>query len=194
MLKLKKGCSVPFPEKLCEQFEVRENRLIANVGTDKIMDMLIKFIDMHNEPLFFILEIPTNANEEKENCDTLHKDVFYIDGCTQEKMKEILDIAGELLIDDGMNCFGIGCHYSKEEILFEKYNVVTIFSKNSEKYEEFFKAHNISKTSNLITAWQTFSKEHYGECEICTVDNKDIYSLPEKLKQYGIYFAERRED
>ena len=60
MLKLKKYCSVPFPEKLFEQYEVQDNMIIANVGTDKVMDMMLKFIGMHDEWLFFILEIPTN--------------------------------------------------------------------------------------------------------------------------------------
>ena len=198
MLKLKKYCSVPFPEKLFEQYEVQDNMIIANVGTDKVMDMMLKFIGMHDEWLFFILEIPTNLNDEpKDEAGKLtarHKDVYYIDGCSQNEIKSILSDVGELLIEDGMNCFGFGGHESKEEILFGKYNVMTIYTQTPEKYEEFFKDYNINKTNNLLTAWQTFSDEHYGECSLCETNETDIYSIPEQYAKCGMYFAERRED
>lgn len=38
-----KNCSVPFPEKIREQYEVQKNRIIANIGTDKIRDMMLSF-------------------------------------------------------------------------------------------------------------------------------------------------------
>ena len=92
-----------------------------------------------------------------------------------------------------MNCFGFGCHESKEEILFDQYNVMTIFTRESEKYDDFFEAYGIAKTDKLITAWKTFSDEHYGECRQLTIGNRDIYSISEEYKKYGMYFAERRE-
>ncbi len=198
MLKMKKCCFVPFPEKLDEQYEVKENMIIANVGTDKIKGMMNDFIDMHNEWLFFILEIPTNWNDEpKDEQGELiarHKDVYYIDGCTQEKAQNILSDVGDLLIEDGMNTFGFGGHESKEEIVFGKYNVLTIFSKNIEKYEAFLQSYGIHKTDSLITAWNTFSHKNYGQCELYKVGGRDIYSIPEKYEKEGIYLAERRED
>ena len=36
MLKMKKACQVPLAEKLFEEYEIRENHIIANVGVDKI--------------------------------------------------------------------------------------------------------------------------------------------------------------
>lgn len=198
MLKMKKCCSVPFPEKLSEQYEVKENMIIANVGTDKIMEMLLEFIDMHDEWLFFILEIPTNWNDEPKTESgeliTRHKDIYYIDGCNRTKAKSILADAGALLIEDGMSCFGFGGHESKEEILFGRYNVMTIFTRNPEKYGAFFENRNITRTDALLTAWQTFSDENYGECELYKIDDRDIYSIPEDYKKYGMYLAERRED
>lgn len=198
MLQMKKGCSVPFPEKLSEQYEILENRIIANVGTDKIKDMMCAFIDMHDEWLFFVLEIPTNWNDEPkdENGELMgrHKDVYYIDGCNQKKAKGILSNIGDLLIDDGMNCFGFGGHESKEEILFKKYNVMTIYTQKPEKYENFLQKYNITKSDDLVTAWATFSDEYYGESEKYEIDGKDIYSIPEDYKKHGMYFAERRED
>ena len=198
MFQMKKCCSVPFPENLSEQYEIIENSIVANVGTDKIKNMILEFIDMHDEWLFFILEIPTNWNDEPkdENGELMgrHKDVYYIDGCSQEKAKSILSNIGDLLIDDGMNCFGFGGHESDEEILFEKYNVMTVYTHNPEKYEAFLENYNITKTDNLVTAWDTFSEEHYGESEIYEIEGKNIYSIPENYKEYGMYFAERREE
>ncbi|MGN0455059.1 MAG: hypothetical protein ACI4G1_07810 [Ruminococcus sp.] len=49
MFQTKKCCSVPFPEKLSEQYEILENMIVANVGTDKIKNMILEFIDMHDE-------------------------------------------------------------------------------------------------------------------------------------------------
>ena len=197
MLKMKKGCSAPFPERLYEQYEVKENMIVANVGTDKIKDMMLDFIDMHDEWLFFILEIPTSLKDEpkdeKGELIGMHKDVYYIDGCSQKKAKSLLLDSGKLLIDDGMNCFCFGCHKSKEEILFDQYNVMTIFTREPEKYDDFFEAYGIAKTDKLITAWKTFSDEHYGECRQLTIGNRDIYSISEEYKKYGMYFAERRE-
>ena len=195
---MKKGCYVPFPEKLKEQYEVRENMIVANVGTDKVKDMLYDFIATHKEWLFFILEIPTNWNDEPKNEQgeliVRHKDVYYIDACTQEKANNILSDIGELLIEDGMNLFGFGGHESKEEILFDKYNVLLIYTKNREKYEKFLQSYNIEKTDKLITAWDTFSSENYGQCELYEMGDRNIYSIVEEHKNYGLYFAERREE
>lgn len=197
MLKIKKGCSVPFPEKVSEQYEVKDNRFIANVGTDKIKDIFRDFVDMHNEWLFFILEIPTNWNDEpkdeKGELIARHKDVYYIDGCNQEKAKRILSDVGDLLIEDGMSTFGFGGHESKDEMLFERYNVLEIYTRNIERYEELLQFYNINKTDKLITAWNTFSSEFFGQCELYKIGDRDIYSIVEEYKKDGMYFAERRE-
>lgn len=67
MLKLRKGCKVPFNEKLFEGYERNGNIIYANVGADKIIAVLTHFISIHNEPLFFILELPTKLDEENQN-------------------------------------------------------------------------------------------------------------------------------
>ncbi len=197
MLKLKNCCKVPFPEKLVEQYEVNNNAIYANIGTDKIKNILLDFIEMHNEWLFFILEIPTKWDDEPKddsgNPIGIHKDVYYIDGCTQDKAKSILLDIGDLLIDDGMSSFGFGCHNSKEEIIFDKYNLLVIYTDKPEQYEYMFSTYDIPKTDNLITAWSTFDVDNYGECKLNVIDDKDIYSIPAEYENQGMYFAERRE-
>ncbi len=198
MLKLKKGCSVPYPEKLKEGYEILENQIVANVSVDKIEEIMQHFICTHDEPLFFILEIPSNQKDEHEIMpgvvETLHKDVYYIDGCKMEEALVILMRSGKLLIDDGLCAFGFGGHISNDEIMFGKYNVTTVFSKDISKFDGFFEQHEIHKTDDLTTAWDTFSHEHYGKCELVAIDEQDVYSIPEQYSEWGIYKAEQRED
>lgn len=196
MLNMKKGCTVPFPEKLKEEYQVGENRLTANVGADKLKEVLEHFLSMYEEPVFFILELPTNANDEERGAggeiNELHKDVYYIDGLSAKDALLLLKREGELLIHDGISQFGFGGHETGDEIMVCSYNVVIIFSGNTGKYKGFFEAHGINETKELITAWDTFSRENPGSCSVFAEEGRDIYSIPELYKDKGMYLAERR--
>ena len=198
MLKLRKGCKVPFPERLSEGYEHMDFGIVANVGADKIRSVLEHFIAIWDEKIFFILELPSALKDEVEIRPGVlaakHKDVYYIDGCTAEKALTILAKTADLLINDGMSTFGFGCHESKDEILIGYYNVVSIYTSNKERYDGFFEAHEINQVETLLTAWDTFSQETPGESEIVVTDGKRVYDIPEMFKDWGIYFAERREE
>ncbi len=196
VLKLRKGAKVPFNEKLYEGYERKENYIYANVDTDKIIDVLNHFIVIHEEPLFFILELPTQLDNEKiiqpNIIECLHKDVYYIDGCSQEEALTILLRIGEILVNDGLCSFGFGGHQSNNEIMVGKYNLVSIFEKKQGYFDDFFEVHDIQPVKQLITAWDTFTKECPGESERVVTDGKDIYDIPEMFKDWGIYLAEQR--
>ena len=198
MLNLRKGCRVPFPDKLSEGYMLTDHQITANFSADKIKEVMEHFIRIHDEPVFFILELPSKREDETEIkpgvVEKLHKDVYYIDGCTKEKALMILSRVGELMINDGMCSFGFGCHYSSDEIMFGKYNATTIFSRNIEQYEGFLAEHKIPETDDLITAWNTFTQDHPGCSERVEAEGKDVYSIPEQLAEWGIYKAEQRED
>lgn len=119
------------------------------------------FICTHQEPVFFIVELPSKQDKETEVShgivNELHKDVYYIDGCSKEEALDILNRVGKMLIDDGLSAFGFGGHESQDEIMFGKYNVATL-SQSISKYPHFFEEHNIAKNDNLVLAWDTFSK------------------------------------
>ncbi len=197
-LKLKAGCKVERPEMLFEGFEVTGNQINANVSVDKIESVMQHFIVMHDEPLFFILEIPTLLSDETEIGDgvikTRHRDVYYIDGCTQEAALTIMFRVGELLFNDGLSAFGYGGHESGDEIMFGKYNVLTVFSRDIEAYADFFEPHGIEQTEKLVTAWDTFSRVHPGVSERYEADGKTVFDIPAQFKDWGMYFAERREE
>lgn len=198
MLQLRKGSEVPFPDKLSEGYEYNEPCFTANVNADKIERMIAHFILVHNEPLFFILELPSMQDDETEIrpgvVETLHKDVYYIDGCTQEKASTILRKTADLMINDGMCAFGFGCHQSHDEIMVGKYNVVSLYTQHRKKYDGFFEKHQIEAVENLITAWDTFTQESPGKSAIVYTDGKSVYDIPVMLQDWGIYLAEKRED
>ena len=193
-LKMRAGCAVPFPEKLFESYTPGENRIFANVSADKLGDMMTGFIRMHEEPLFFILELPTNANDEHDLSEAQHNDVYYIDALDSKNAERILETAGELLYADGLAMFGFGCHESGDEIMSVKYNEIIVFSKEIEKYYSLFKTHDIPRTEKLVTAWDTFSYENPGKCFAVNINGKMVYDIPEMFKDWGIYLAERRND
>lgn len=197
-LKLKAGSSITSKAILYEGYQKDINSITANIGIDKIEGVMQHFIAMHKEPIFFILELPAKQNDETEIApgmvDKLHKDIYYIDGCTQEEAFTILIRVGDLLYNDGLSSFGFGCHESGDEILFGKYNVLTIYSQEISKYDEFFAAHDIDKTENLITAWNTFTDETPGISEKYEVDGKTVFDIPDQFKEWGMYFAEQREE
>lgn len=198
VLKFKAGSRISSTQKLYEGYEVGENHITANVGIDKIEKVMQHFIVMHDEPQFFILELPANLADETEVAPGvvrgLHKDIYYIDGCSREEALAIMGRVGNLLFNDGMSAFGYGGHESGDEIMFGKYNVLTIYSQNIEKYTDFFETHEIDKTDNLITAWDTFSQEYPGTSERYELDGKTVYDIPTQFEEWGMYLAEQREE
>jgi len=197
MIELKECCRVPFPEKLFEQYEVSDAYITANVNTSKVMDMMKRFIESHKEEyLFFILEMPTNLKDEPKaedgTVENLSTDVYFIDGLDTERALSVLNSLGSFLIRDGLNTFGFGGHSSNEEILFGKYNVMTIYTKAADKYHKLFEDFSIEQTDNLVTAWETFDSVHFGEC--CRYEpesGKTIFDIPEEFREYGMYLYER---
>lgn len=198
MLEMINGCTVPDAEKLSEQYKTEEYWIRANVNASKIEEIFQHFIAMQTERIFFILELPANEEDEKRlrksNFDPMHKDIYYIDGLFNEQALFLLMRYGELLINDGLCQFGFGSHDGSAEIMLEKYNIMTIWTREMEQYRNFFDAHDIHITDNYISAWDTFSTESAGESFSIKVNGISVYDLPSELKEWGIYLAETRED
>lgn len=198
MLEMIRGCKVPQAEQLTEQYEREEYGLTANVNASKIERVFQHFIGMQQGKLFFILELPTSEQDEcrLRTSDTvpLHKDIYYIDGLNAEQASSILIRHGELLIHDGLCQFGFGAHDGLAELMLWKYNVMTLWTKETERYKDFFEAHDIFRADHCVTAWNTFTPEAPGESNSIEIEGKSVFDLPQELADYGIYFAERRED
>ena len=197
MLNLVKGHQASLVENLFESFtKLTEHHLMANVHAEKILEVFQHFIVIHDEPLFFILELPVSIDREKVIAKNIiketHKDVYYIDGCSREECLALLIRYGDLLINDGLSKFGFGGHKSHDEIMLDSYNVVTIYSKELSKFNDFFEPHDIQFVEELVTAWKTFSKTSPGISEIYESNGKTVYDLPTELSEWGIYLAETR--
>lgn len=197
MLNLVKVHQVSLVESLFESFtKLTEHHLMANVHAKKILEVFQHFIAIHDEPLFFILELPVSIDREKVIAKNIikesHKDVYYIDGCSREECLVLLIRYGDLLINDGLSKFGFGGHKSHDEIMLDSYNVVTIYSEELSKFNDFFEPHNIQFVEELVTAWKTFSKTSPGISEIYESNEKTVYDSPEELAEWGIYLSETR--
>ena len=198
MLNMVKGCRINDPSILYEGYERIVYGFVSNVNAEKIQSLLESFILLHNEYCFVIIEVPTNAKEEtalaSDGTHSLHKDIYYLDGLTPERAVEFLRVFGEWFVHDGMSSFGIGVHSGANEIILGKYNIVTVYTKTPKMYNNFFEAHGIHKVPALKTAWDYFTQDTPGDSFLYEHKGKNIYDLVEHLKQYGLYFAERRED
>lgn len=198
MLNMIKGCKVHDPSLLFEGFEQTESGFTANVNAEKIQPLMESFIRLHNELCFVILEVPTNAKVEAalrgDHTSPMHIDVYYLDGLTPDSAVSFLNAYSEWLVHDGLSSFGIGIHSGANEIMAGKYNVVSIYTHQKQKYRSLFAAHDIPEVAELKTAWDFFTRETPGDSFSYQHKGHDIYDIVEHLKQYGLYFAERREE
>ena len=197
-MKMKAGSKVHPSVRLYEGYEADGSGFTANVGVDKIEDIMQHFIVLHDEPIFFILELPCRADQETPIrpgvVEKMHKDVYYIDGCSREEALTILLRVGDILYNDGISSFGFGGHESGDEIMFGKYNVLTVYTQAPDAYPAFFEAHEIPRVSGLVTAWDTFSAATPGKSICYEAKGQSVYDIPEQFKDWGMYLAERREE
>lgn len=197
MLQMTKGCYVPLADRLCEQYSEKDGFFTANINADRIEKLFREYISMQNDKLFFILELPVNESEEKKlrksASDPMHKDVYYMDFLTTKEAAELLDCYGDLLINDGISCFGFGCHDNRSEIMRNKYNEITVWTDEPKKYHKLMQKY-ASLTESCMTAWETFSENTAGESISIELDGICVYDLPERLKDMGLYLAEQREE
>ena len=52
MIELKSCCRVPIPEKLFEQYQLFENRIVANINASKIAAMMWRFLGSITRTIF----------------------------------------------------------------------------------------------------------------------------------------------
>lgn len=199
MLELVKGHKVSQQEKLSEGYtQTSDKYWMANVDAKNILDVFQHFIVLHEEPLFFILELPVDADREKPLAPYIlretHSDVYYIDGCSREECLTLLIRYGDLLINDGMSKSGFGGHDSQDEIMLDKYNLMHLYSLHLDELHDFFELHDINYVEQLVTAWDTFTPESPGISVLYEVAGKTVYDLPEELADWGIYRAETKVD
>lgn len=195
-----KGARINNADILNEEYMISDNWIIANINADKILKVINEFVDIQKDPLFLIIEVPTNIDNEKikdNGIYQIHKDVYYLDNISISYAKELLRAFGNLFINDGMAQIGIGNHSTGAEIITDKYNVVLVYNGRDdvEKYIDLLNMNKVKQVETLITARNYFTESNPGECNFITEDGKTVYDVIDILiKDAGLYFAERRVD
>jgi hypothetical protein len=199
MLNFKKGAYVPKSEKIFEQYVFNgENYTRANINIENIAAIFEAFIKAHQEPLFLILETPATSQQEAElrqrDEDAFHKNVYYLDDWQQDDCLAFLEKYGELVFNDGFITIGFGGHVSHHEILWGKYNVMTLYTSDEVWLDSLMAQHGIPEVEKLVTAWDTFSLQKGGISTLYEVEGMSFYDLIKILETKGLYYAETREE
>ena len=186
------GMTIPFPEKIQEQFQVYEGQSIqANISFEKLKFLLTEFYQSLPEPLFFVLQLPLSIKEERQlGYDKIsHQEVCYLDGQTRNQIDSILNSYGEILLEDGISQFAIASHVNHEEIFIQKYKLTDLYSPSPRRFIPLLQRYGLTETDHLVTPWDTFSRKAPGECRRISIDGVDVYTIAERLKQQGLYRA-----
>ena len=179
------GVTIPFPDKIQEQFQVYEgNSIYANISFEKLRPILSEFYHSLPEPLFFVLQLPLFMHEERKMGDrnTFHQEVCYLDGQTKSQIDDINEKYGQILLEDGMSQFAVASHVNNEEIFIQKYKLTAFYSSSPRRFIPFLQRYGLTETDNLITVWNTFSQETPGECRRVSINGFDVYDVAEQLK------------
>jgi len=200
MLQMIKGARVNGTNRLFQNYMLSENQITANVDADNILKVIGNFIDMNPDEYFFLfIEVPANLSDEpvteEGHIETLHKDLYYLDGISADAARQMIDAYSEILVNDGLSAFGIG-KQNGEEIGKYKYNTMILYSpEDPMKYRSIFEKEKIVRTDMLVSAWTLISPSNPGECRRYTDSSgHNIYDVVEKLTSLGLYKAETRED
>lgn len=186
------GVTIPFPEKIQEQFQVYEGQSIqADISFEKLKFLLTEFYQSLPEPLFFVLQLPLSIQEERQlgYDKILHQEVCYLDGQTRNQIDSILNSYGEILLEDGISQFAIASHVNHEEIFIQKYKLTDLYSPSPRRFIPLLQRYGLTETDHLVTPWDTFSRKAPGECRRISIDGVDVYTIAERLKQQGLYRA-----
>lgn len=129
MFQTASGVSLPFPEKLRNEYQTHPCFVQLTPSYEKIQPLLLDFIAQLEEPLFVVLEMPVNREEEellrKQDTDPFHKKACYLDGQSQEQVLHIIAQYGEILLNDGLSQFAVASHVTGDEFFIQKYKRLT---------------------------------------------------------------------
>lgn len=198
-----KGASINSDIELSEGYAIFDEMITANVNAEKILGVIENFLKKNeNESLFLFIEVPANLDDEVVSetfedggvaIETPHNYVYYLDGISAKAIKDLLDIFGEILVNDGLSAFGVG-NPKGDEVGKYKYNVMRVYGGDVSRYTDIFECLGIKRTEKLMIAWETFSLKTPGISEkYVDSEGRDIYNIVEVLTESGLYKAETRE-
>lgn len=169
----------------------------VNVSADRVDTVFRRLSSEVSDPGFLLLEVGTHESVEKtlrkSPTDPLHKDVYYLDSLTHERLLRILDRHVEVLVHDGGINFGFGGSSGVDEVFVGSYKIVYIYSDAPEKYVHALDDLGFKREPQIKTVWDNFTQQSPGSRQVLDVE-PTIWDVIEELKETGLYFAERRDD
>lgn len=181
--RLTEGVCAKVNDKLISAYCETENGFDALLSAELIEPFVTRAIELLDEPAFFFLELPKNADEE----DIENYDIYYLDNCTLPVIRAIMKRYGELLVQDGISRFGFGAHDSGVEIYLQSYQQVSIYYPEKTKAADIFEELGAAKTDKLVTLWDDFSQEDPGISVRVELNGESVFDIPENLKSAGMY-------
>lgn len=169
----------------------------VNVSAERIDAVFRQLVCEVAEPGFLVLEVGTHASVEvtlrKSEADPFHKDVFYLDGLTHQRLGDILDRHGDLLIQDGGIHFGFGSRHGVDEVFVGPYKIVYVYADAPQKFAAALDTLEYPREPRIRTVWSNFTRDAPGSRRVLTDVPTTIWDVIEELKGEGLYFAERRD-
>ena len=205
VFKLVKGCEAGSLEGIHEGYSVDAAKgysvFTINVSAENIPTVLLRLVEEIRGPVFFLIEVGTHRDEEakprKKDSDPFHKDVYYLDGLSPEKARDIFVRYRDVLVDDGGVTFGIGSHGKppfQDEVFVGPYKVLYVYASEPGKYTNALEKLGFRKEAKIKTVWDTFTTDTPGKRNVLTGAKTTIWQMIEELTKEGLYLAERRED
>ncbi len=191
------GVTIPFPDKIQEEFKVYDGKSIyANISFEKLKPILTEFY--HSLPnlyfLYFSFLFSCMKNERWETATPFIKMYAILTDRQKVRLTILLrntekEKYGKILLEDGMSQFAVASHVNNEEIFIQKYKLTAFYSSSPRRFIPFLQRYGLTETDNLITVWNTFSQETPGECRLVSINGFDVYDVAEQLKKQGLYRA-----
>lgn len=193
MLEFVKGSKIKDSKGLKDGYSIEQDENLkyirANVSANKILKLIYDFVDRQKDRdrLFLFFEVPCNLKDEivvketkKDGIGIIketHNDVYYLDGISKVEAKKILEPVSDVLINDGLVSFGVGNHFTEEEIGKYQYNEMFLYFKD-ENYKDIFENNDILEDNDLVSPWDIINENNPGESEKYTDENgRDIYDV-----------------
>ncbi|MDE6149059.1 MAG: hypothetical protein K2F81_03055 [Ruminococcus sp.] len=195
--KLVQGVDADNIENVHSAYSIDENGIYSVLSAEIYEEAVSKLVEKLVEPVFFFLEIPCSAEEEKilrkSKSDPYHYNIYYLDNCTIPVADAIMKRYGELLVNDGVCRFGFGSHNNEEEIYCKSYQTVSVYG-NIKKFKAVLDEMNIPCEAEIKTIWDVLSSENTGTCSTVEINGETVNDIAVNLKLEGMYLADTVEE
>lgn len=177
------GVSAAGCEGLTSSFKISGEDISGLLSAELIADCALGFIDIIDEPVFFFLELAVEDSEDY--------DLYYLDNCTKEVARAVMERYGQLLVNDGLSRFGFGSNKTGEEVYFTDYQEFTMYTKKPAKAAKMLKELGLAETDEPDSIWDMLSDDNVGSLSAVESEGETVFDIPEALEDAGMYKAQQ---